>query len=63
MKGIEAFNSVLTKNVLWNGNDISDMVTYREEDIRKECSALHPASSAACAADKDTSRRKVEEWQ
>lgn len=52
------------KNVFWNGNDVSDdVVTYLEEDIRKECSALRPASSAACAADKDTSRRKVEEWQ
>jgi hypothetical protein len=53
----------IKKNVLWNGNDIFDVVTYREEDIRKECSALHLASSAACAADKDTSRRKVEGWQ
>lgn len=62
-KGIEAVNSVLMKNVLWNGNDLSDVVTYREEDIRKECSALHLASSAACAADKNTSQRIEEEWQ
>lgn len=62
-KDAEAVNSIM-KNVLWNGNDIfDDVITYREEDTRKECSALHLASSAACAADKDTSQRKVEGWQ